>query len=267
MNLASILTGFCLVSLFVSQAPARSGYFPEQAAEPPQATGEVRAADERALRALVAEFTRAFNAGDVKAVSALFSGDARLVTLTGRVINGRAAIEQLFASSFQEYSGQTIEVKTESLRFLGVDSAFEEGTATITSPPTPGNPAVPARPPATPLPTSSATANGFRTASVIIRCRNQPSSSRLTNTSRNWNGLSVIGSMRATKPWSTPPVAGRKTSHSCCDRFRSGSGGRPRFRAHSESAGILGSSRFAPGSSTPTGAFPRVSGPVTASAG
>ena len=140
MNLASILTGFCLVSLFVSQAPARSGYFPEQAAEPPQATGEVRAADERALRALVAEFTRAFNAGDVKAVSALFSGDARLVTLTGRVINGRAAIEQLFASSFQEYSGQTIEVKTESLRFLGVDSAFEEGTATITSPPTPGNP-------------------------------------------------------------------------------------------------------------------------------
>jgi uncharacterized protein (TIGR02246 family) len=140
MKLASILTGYCLVSLFLSQSPARSGHFPEQAAEPPQATGEVRAADGRALRALVAEFTRAFNAGDVKAVAALVSGDARLVTLTGRVINGRAAIEQLFASSFEEYPGQTIVVKTETLRFLGVDSAIEEGTATITSPPTPGDP-------------------------------------------------------------------------------------------------------------------------------
>src|SRR5208337_4694403 len=131
MKLASILTGFCLVSLFVGQSPARSGHFPGKAAEPPQAAGEVRADDEQALRALVAEFTRAFNAGDVKAVAALFSGDARMVTLTGRVINGRAAIEQLFASSFKEYPGQTIEVKTESLRLLGADSAVEEGTATI----------------------------------------------------------------------------------------------------------------------------------------
>src|SRR5208337_3224360 len=70
----------------------------------------------------------------------LFSDDARMVTLTGRTINGRAAIEQLFASSFEEYPGQTIEVKTENLRFLGADSAIEEGTATITSPPIPGDP-------------------------------------------------------------------------------------------------------------------------------
>src|SRR5271166_4166307 len=139
MKLAFFLTGLCLVSLLVGQSPARSGFFPEQAAEPPQAAAEVRADDERALRALVAEFTRAFNARDVKAVAALFSDNARLVTLTGSTINGRAAIEQLFASSFQEYPGQTIEVKSESLRLLGADSAVEEGTATITSPPTAGD--------------------------------------------------------------------------------------------------------------------------------
>ena len=133
MKLASILIGVCLVGLLISQSPARSGHFQEKAAEPPQATGEVRAGDEQALRALVAEFTRAFNAGEVKAVAALFSSDARMVTLTGRTINGRAAIEQLFALSFEEYPGQTIEVKTENLRFLGSDSAIEEGTATITS--------------------------------------------------------------------------------------------------------------------------------------
>ena len=140
MKLASILIGLCLVGLFISQSPARSGHFQEKAAEPPQATGKVRAGDEQALRALVAEFTRAFNAGEVKAVAALFSSDARMVTPTGRVINGRAAIEQLFASSFEEFPGQTIEVKTENLRFLGADSAIEEGTATITSPPIPGDP-------------------------------------------------------------------------------------------------------------------------------
>ena len=125
MKLASILIGLCLVGLFISQSPARSGHFQEKAAEPPQATGKVRAGDEQALRALVAEFTRAFNAGEVKAVAALFSSDTRMVTPTGRVINGRAAIEQLFASSFEEFPGQTIEVKTENLRFLGADSAIE----------------------------------------------------------------------------------------------------------------------------------------------
>ena len=140
MKLASILIGLCLVGLLISQSPARSGHFQEKAADPPRATGKVRAGDEQALRALVAEFTRAFNAGEVKAVAALFSSDARMVTLTGRDLNGRAAIEQLFASSFEEYPGQTIEVKTENLRLLGADSAIEEGTATITDPPTPGDP-------------------------------------------------------------------------------------------------------------------------------
>ncbi len=141
MKLASILNGFCLVTLLVSQSPARSGHYQEKVAESLQVAGEVRADDEQALRAVVTESTRAFNAGDVKAVASLFSENARLVTLTGRVVNGRAAIEQLFASSFAEYPGQTIEVKTESLRFLGADSALEEGTATITSPSVPGDPA------------------------------------------------------------------------------------------------------------------------------
>ncbi len=140
MKSPSIMTGFFLVSLLVGQSPAQSGQFQAQVAEPPQAAGALRADDEQALRAAVAEFTRAFNAGDVKAMAALFSGDARLVTVTGRVTNGRAAIEQLFASSFAEYPGQTIEVKTESVRFLGADSAIEEGAATITSPPTAGDP-------------------------------------------------------------------------------------------------------------------------------
>jgi uncharacterized protein (TIGR02246 family) len=140
MKLASVLTGLFLVGLFVGRLPARSGPVQPKGAEPPQATGEDRAADMKALRALVAEFTRAFNAGDAKAMAPLFSSDARMVTLAGRSIDGREAIEKQFAASFEENPGQTIEVKTETVRFLGAESAIEEGTATITSPQTTGQP-------------------------------------------------------------------------------------------------------------------------------
>ncbi len=138
MKNATLLTGFCLVILVVGQARSRGGLVQGQAAEQPQVAVEARTGDEQALRALVTEFTRAFNAGDAKAVSALFTSDARMVTLTGRTIRGRDAIEQIFTSSFELYPGQTIQVNTESVRFLGADSAIEEGTATMTSPPAAG---------------------------------------------------------------------------------------------------------------------------------
>ncbi len=140
MNHASIPIGFCLVSVLISQTAAEPAHAQEQALEPPQAAGEARVGDEQALRFLVAEFTRAFNADDSKAVAALFTSNARMITMTGRVIQGRPAIEQVFASSFQEYPGNTIELKTECLRFLDADSAVEEGTATITNPPTASDP-------------------------------------------------------------------------------------------------------------------------------
>jgi uncharacterized protein (TIGR02246 family) len=140
MNLLSFAIGFRLVGFLVCQSPAGFDYVQEQAPQPPRAVGEDRAGDERALRALVAEFTRAFNADDSKAVAALFTSNARIVTQTGRVIHGRAAIEQVFASSFRQYPGNTIEVKTEHVRFLGADSAIEEGTAIITNPPTASEP-------------------------------------------------------------------------------------------------------------------------------
>jgi uncharacterized protein (TIGR02246 family) len=56
------------------------------------------------------------------------------VTMSGRSVEGREAIEQLFAASFQDSPRQRIEVKTESIRFLDADAAIEEGTATVNSP-------------------------------------------------------------------------------------------------------------------------------------
>mgnify|MGYP001148470827 CR=1 FL=1 len=101
--------------------------------------GQIRApaqstatADEAAIRALVVEFTRAFNAGDAKGVAALFTENARIATEGGDGVEGRTAIEKLFAESFSASPGQIIVVKTDSLRMLGSEAALEEGTATIT---------------------------------------------------------------------------------------------------------------------------------------
>ena len=91
-------------------------------------------ADEAAIRALVVEFTRAFNAGDAKAVAALFTENARIATEAGDSVEGRQAIEKLFSESFAASPDQVIVVKTNSLRMLGSEAAIEEGTATITVP-------------------------------------------------------------------------------------------------------------------------------------
>ena len=45
---------------------------------------------------------------------------------------GRAAIRDQFAASFQDHPGSTIAIQTTSLRFLGTETALEEGRATIT---------------------------------------------------------------------------------------------------------------------------------------
>lgn len=138
MKLTSVLTGLCVLGLCFGLAPAGPGRAQEKAVEPPGTGAEARGQDEAALRALVAEFTKAFNAGDARAVAALFTDKARVVTQSGRSIEGREAIEKLFAASFQETPGQTIEVKTENLRVLNTNAAIEEGTATVTTPPSAG---------------------------------------------------------------------------------------------------------------------------------
>src|SRR5262249_14757978 len=121
-------------------------------AAPPQETpsestrskARPREQDETRLRAMVAEFTKAFNAGDAKALAALCTPDARIVTLSGKAIDAREAIEKAFAASFADHPGQKIEVKTETLRFLGPDAVIEEGLATIAMPSADGGPAAPA---------------------------------------------------------------------------------------------------------------------------
>jgi uncharacterized protein (TIGR02246 family) len=102
---------------------------PKKADNPPadRRAAPDRAADERAIREAGAAFVRAYNAGDARAIAALFTEDAEVIDEDGHPIQGRAAIAELFASTFAAHPGETIEVTIDSIRFLGPDSAKEEG--------------------------------------------------------------------------------------------------------------------------------------------
>src|SRR5208283_5282611 len=106
--------------------PAKEG----PAREP--AAGAERADDTLAIGALVEAFTKAFNAGDAAAVAATFTAGALVIDEEGERALGRAAIRDQFAASFKNTPGSRIALQVDSQRFLGLETALEEGRATIT---------------------------------------------------------------------------------------------------------------------------------------
>lgn len=91
-------------------------------------------ADERAIRAGADAFTRAYNAGDARAVAEQFAEDADVVDVDGERTRGRAAIEERLAATFQSEPGLQITMTIDSLRFVTPDVAVEEGRNTVVSP-------------------------------------------------------------------------------------------------------------------------------------
>jgi uncharacterized protein (TIGR02246 family) len=90
-----------------------------------------RPEDEKAIQSVAETFTRAYNAGDSKAVAALYTEDAEVIDEHGDRIQGRPVIQDLYSSVFQERPGATIRVSIDSLRFLGPDVAKEEGQTRV----------------------------------------------------------------------------------------------------------------------------------------
>ncbi|WP_406695544.1 SgcJ/EcaC family oxidoreductase [Singulisphaera sp. Ch08] len=88
--------------------------------------------DAKAIAALVASFTKAFNAGDAVAAAATYSEDALVVDEQGERTEGRAAVRDQLTASFADSPGSTIAIKVDAQRFLGPDTALEEGETTIT---------------------------------------------------------------------------------------------------------------------------------------
>ena len=92
-------------------------------------------ADKAAIEKAVASYVAAFNAGDAKALAALWSPEGVYTSrLSGDQVVGREALEKDFAALFVEVKGAKLKVSTESIEFVSPNVALEQGRATVLRP-------------------------------------------------------------------------------------------------------------------------------------
>jgi uncharacterized protein (TIGR02246 family) len=97
----------------------------------PRAILTQRPEDEKAIHSIADAYARAYNAGDARALAALFGDDAEMIDEDGEHLRGRPMIEEVFRSIFKQRPGATIKIIPASLRFLGPDVAQEEGQTLV----------------------------------------------------------------------------------------------------------------------------------------
>ena len=89
-------------------------------------------ADDKAIRQLAEEYTKAYNAHDSQALANLFTTEAQIVDESGDAIQGREAIEDVYAELFEEYPDAATAIEVKGIRFLGPTLAAERGVAQVT---------------------------------------------------------------------------------------------------------------------------------------
>jgi uncharacterized protein (TIGR02246 family) len=121
-----VVAGLAVVALARWQ-PARAG---REAQPGRQANPEA----EQAIQKQAETFLDAFHKGDAKAVAACWTADGDYTDQTGRLLQGRAAIEKAFQGYFAENKGLKLRINSNSLRFVTPDVAVEDGTSEVLGP-------------------------------------------------------------------------------------------------------------------------------------
>jgi uncharacterized protein (TIGR02246 family) len=123
-----LLTGALSVALVAGLLSPR-----QQPANPVAAADEAkepnRKADEEAVRKTSADFIKAVEKGDAKAVADFWTPEGEYIGDEGTTIRGRAAIEAAYAKAFAKNKKLKLEITVESIRFPSNDTAIEEGYA------------------------------------------------------------------------------------------------------------------------------------------
>jgi uncharacterized protein (TIGR02246 family) len=98
-------------------------------------TGQTAASPEvTAITNLAADYQKAYNAGDAKALAQFFTDDIQYTDENGQLTQGRSGLEQLLTDTFSENKGATIDIQVNSVRPLGTDVFEENGETMVTSP-------------------------------------------------------------------------------------------------------------------------------------
>ncbi len=85
--------------------------------------------DEAAIRKATADFIKAVEKGDAKAIAASWTPEGEYIGDDGTTIRGRAKIEAAYAKAFAKNKKLKVEITVESIRFPSKDTAIEEGYA------------------------------------------------------------------------------------------------------------------------------------------
>jgi uncharacterized protein (TIGR02246 family) len=93
-----------------------------------------QSADEAAVRASAAAFTKAFNLGDATALADLWTEHGENINHTGYMIRGRKAIAEAFAKLFSKHQGISIDITIQSISFPQDGVAVEIGTTKTLTP-------------------------------------------------------------------------------------------------------------------------------------
>jgi uncharacterized protein (TIGR02246 family) len=103
----------------------------EQIRNAPSRSDPENSADEKAILKMQSAYIAAFNAGDAKALASFWTLDGEFADADGHTFRGRGAIEKEFASFFAESKGLTLEVATDSIRFVSPGVALETGSSRV----------------------------------------------------------------------------------------------------------------------------------------
>jgi uncharacterized protein (TIGR02246 family) len=121
-----VLSGATLLAATAhSQAPGTTKAQAQPRAEDPR---------EKSVRDLIRVFAQAYNASDAKALAELFVERASVFDPNGLETQGKAAITEMYATSFRETPGLKLESETEPVRLLTSDVARVEGRSRVFSP-------------------------------------------------------------------------------------------------------------------------------------
>ncbi len=87
-----------------------------------------------AVKKTAEAYTRAFNAGDARALAALWTRECEYFGPDGETLHGRDEIEKNYVEFFKKNPRAAIEVEVKSLRLLGRATALEEGALRLKLP-------------------------------------------------------------------------------------------------------------------------------------
>jgi len=96
-------------------------------------SSSARPQDEAAIRAASQAFAQAFEKGDAATIAALFTEEGAYVEEEGKRIHGRAALAKAYGEFVAKRPDLKVESKADSVKFLGKDTAVEEGTFSVKS--------------------------------------------------------------------------------------------------------------------------------------